>query len=55
MDGYNLGPLCVGHNIRASVAVQPEAPVSEIHSQVIGKGSKDPGEHDDLRRQNCAI
>ena len=27
MDGYNPGPLCVGHNTRASVTIQSEAPL----------------------------
>ena len=48
MDGYNPGPLHVGHNMRASVAVQPEAPVGASYLQVQGKGFKDPGEHDDF-------
>ena len=55
MDGYNPGSLCVGHNTRATVTVQSEALLSKTYLQVQGKGSKDPGEHDDFRGQFNAI
>ena len=55
MDGYNPGLLHVGHDTRASVKTQSEASLGKTYLQVLGRHSKDPGEHDDFRGQFSAI
>ena len=51
MDGYNPGPLHIGHNTRASATLQLETPLDKTLQQVWGKYTKDPEEHDGFRGQ----